>query len=405
MPDAVDGAIPIAPISARPRLESIDLLRGIIIVVMALDHVRDFFSHDLISFVPLDLEKTYPALFLTRWITHFCAHVFCFLAGTSAYLSFRRGKTKNDLARFLLSRGLWLVFIELTVLRCFGWNFEFNYRVTGVQVIWALGWSMVALAGLIYLPRWLIAVLAGVMIVGHNATDSVPPAAFGQFAWLWTTLHVPGPIVLSPRFTLLILYPLIPWIGVMAFGYLFGAVFEAEPRARRRQLLWWGIAMIAAFIALRAANVYGDPHAWRVQKNALFTVFDFIKCQKYPPSLLFLLMTLGPAIAALAFFDQQHGAWRRPFIVIGRVPLFFYLLHIPLIHALAIALAYAKYGRADWLFDAPWGQTANQPPSDYGYSLLGVYLVWIIVVAALYPACAWFAGLKQRRRDPWLSYL
>lgn len=404
MSAGTDGAIPIIPTSARPRLESIDLLRGIIIVLMALDHVRDYFSHDLLSFFPLDLEKTYPAIFLTRWITNFCAPTFCFLAGTSAFLSFRRGKTKNDLARFLVSRGLWLVLLELTVIRCLGWSFNFDYRVTGVQVIWALGWSMVALAGLIYLPRWLIATIAAAMIAGHNLADAIQPAAFGTFGWLWTILHVPGPIALSPRFTLLVLYPLIPWIGVMAFGYLFGAVFQSETQVRRRQLLWWGVGMTVAFIAVRATKLYGDPHQWHAQRDALFTVFDFIKCQKYPPSLLFLLMTLGPAIALLALFDRASGKWRRPLIVIGRVPLFFYMLHIPLIHGLAIALAYAKHGRAEWLLDAPWGE-APQPPQDYGYSLAGVYLIWILVVIALYPGCAWFAALKQRKRDPWLSYL
>lgn len=396
--------IPIVPTSARPRLESIDVLRGVIILVMALDHVRDFFSHDLVVFFPLDLAKTYPAIFLTRWITHFCAPVFCFLAGTSAFLWFRRGKTKNDLARFLVSRGLWLVFLELTIIRCLGWNFDFNFRITGVQVIWALGWSMVALAVLIYLPRWLMATVAVALIAGHNLLDGVTPDAFGSFGWLWTILHVHGAITLSSRFTLIILYPLLPWIGVMTFGYLFGALFQEETGIRRRHLFWWGLGVTAAFVLLRAANFYGDPYPWHSQKSVLFTLFDFIRCEKYPPSLLYVLMTLGPAILALAWLDQARRKWRRPFIVIGRVPLFFYVLHIPLIHGLAIALAYAKYGNADWLLVAPWGE-GPQPPPDYGYSLTGVYVIWLVVVLLLYPACAWFAALKQRRRDPWLSYL
>jgi uncharacterized membrane protein len=317
-----DGAIPIVPASARPRLESIDILRGIIMILMALDHVRDFFSHDLLSFFPLDLTKTYPAIFMTRWITHFCAPVFCFLAGTGAFLSFRRGKTKSDLAWFLVTRGLWLVLLEVTLIRL-GWAFDLAYRSTGLQVIWALGWSMVALAALIYLPRWLIAAIAVLMIAGHNLLDPIQPESFGALAWLWSILHVQGPISQSGRFHIVILYPLLPWIGVMAAGYLFGAIFQMEPARRRRFLMWWGFALTAAFIAIRAANGYGDPFPWHAQKTALFTVFDFIKCQKYPPSLLYLLMTLGPAIAALAFLDRARGKWFRPFVVIGRVPLFF----------------------------------------------------------------------------------
>lgn len=409
MSASTDGAIPLAPTSARPRLESIDILRGIIMILMALDHVRDFFSHDLLTFYPLDLQKTYPAIFLTRWITHFCAPVFCFLAGTGAFLSFGRGKTKHELARFLVSRGLWLVFLELTVIRCLGWAFDFSYRGTGLQVIWALGWSMVVLAALIYLPRWLIAAIAVVMIAGHNLLDGIRPEAFGSFAWLWSVLHVSGPLAgwHWPRVTVIILYPLVPWIGVMAAGYVFGALFQREAVARRQRLLWWGVGISAAFIVIRAINLYGDPDPWQSQKNVLFTVFDFIRCKKYPPSLLYLLMTLGPSITVLGLLDRARGKWFHPFVVIGRVPLFFYLLHIPLIHGLAVALAYAKHGRVDWLFGEPWGQAgaAPEPPPDYGFGLLGVYVIWLIVVLALYPACAWFAALKQRRRDPWLSYL
>jgi uncharacterized membrane protein len=401
-----DGAIPIVPTTARARLQSIDLLRGIIMVLMALDHVRDFFSHDLHSFFPLDLEKTYPALFLTRWITHFCAPVFCFLAGTGAFLSSGRGKTKNQLAWFLVSRGLWLVFLELTVVRCFGWSFEFSYRFTGLAVIWALGWSMVALAALIYLPRWLIATFAVVMIAGHNLTDRITPEAWGSLGWLWTILHASGPIAISSRVSVFAAYPLVPWIGVMALGYVFGTVFQLDPPARQRRLLWCGFGITAAFVVIRGINIYGDPHPWSAQPTLLFTVFSFIKCEKYPPSLLYLLMTLGPSIIALALLERARGKWAQPFVVVGRVPLFFYLLHLPLIHGLAVALSYARYGRAEWLLGGggPPG-VGPQPPADAGYGLLGVYVIWFAIVLALYPACAWFARLKQQRRDPWLSYL
>ena len=407
MTAAKEGAIPIAPSGARPRLESIDVVRGVIMVLMALDHVRDFFHHDALLFAPTDLSHTNTALFFTRWITHFCAPVFFFLAGTGAFLFFGRGKSKNDLARFLVTRGLWLVFLELTVVRCLGWTFNFNYHYSGLLVIWALGWSMILLAALIYARRWFIMVCAVLIIAGHNLLDPIEPESFGALAWFWKILLVPGEIHPFPGVTLTAVYSLVPWFAVMAAGYVLGAWFKLERSERQRRLFWLGIALIATFIIVRSLNIYGDPTPWRAQQSAFFTFLSFINCAKYPPSLLYLLITLGPVIILLALLDRAVPGIFRPFIVFGRVPLFFYLLHLPLMHGMAVGLSYLKYGRADWLFLGPAGipRFAASYPRDYGYGLPGVYLIWIAVVVLLYPLCRWFAQVKQERRDVWLSYL
>ena len=395
--------IPIQAEGVRPRLESVDVLRGLAIVIMALDHVRDFFSHDLVYFPPLDLTKTNTALFLTRWITHFCAPVFCFLAGTGAFLSFGRGKTKSELAKFLVTRGLWLVFLELTFVQ-FAWTFHFGFP-DGAGVIWALGWSMVALAALIYLPIWAIATFGIVMIAGHNLFDLIPPQAFGSVSWLWKVLHVSAPIQIGPHTEFFIQYPLTPWIGVMAVGYSFGVILKQDRGRRRKKLFLIGGGLTAAFILIRALNIYGDPHPWSVQANPLFTFFSFIKCEKYPPSLSFLLMTLGPAIVVLGLLDHNLGRFWRPLIVFGRVPLFFYILHLYLIHALALLISYVRHGGPAGLFSGPvFGDRTLLPP-DYGFGVGGIYALWLLVVLLLYPLCRWFADLKQRRRDVWLSYL
>jgi uncharacterized membrane protein len=404
---AKQGSIPIVPLGAGPRLESIDIVRGAIMVLMALDHARDFFHHDALLFEPTDLNQTNAALFFTRWVTHFCAPVFFFLAGTGAFLSCGRGKSKNDLARFLASRGLWLVFLELTVVWCLGWAFNFDYHMRGLLVIWALGWSMIVLAALIYLPRWAITLFAVLMIAGHNLLDPIDPDAFGALAWVWKILHVPGELHPFPGATLAIAYPLVPWVGVMAAGYVFGAWFKLERRPRRKRIFWMGVALTAAFVIVRGLNVYGDPTPWNTRQSALFTFFSFINCEKYPPSLLYLLMTLGPVFVLLALLDRDLSPIIRPLIVFGRVPLFFYLVHLPLIHGIAVGLSYLKYGRADWLFLGPAGipRFGAAYPRDYGYGLLAVYLIWIAVVVLLYPLCRWFARVKQERRDGWLSYL
>lgn len=380
-------------------MDSVDMLRGLVMVIMALDHTRGFFSN--VTFYPMDLSQTTPALFWTRWITHLCAPVFIFLAGTGAFLSTSRGKTPRELAWFLVTRGLWLVFLEITVVRCLGWTFNFDLRSVGAAVIWAIGWSMVVLAGLVFLRIELIAFIGVSMIAMHNAFDHVRPEAFGDFAWLWHILHQPGgKIEWFPGSTLSVGYPLIPWIGVMAAGYAFGKLLLLDVERRRRWIFRIGAAATLLFIVLRASNLYGDPNPWSEQKSALFTFFSFVNCQKYPPSLLYLLMTLGPALMLLAAIDRPLPAALRPIIVFGRVPLFYYLLHLPVIHGLAVLFAFVRYGEAGWLY----GTYSTPRPQDYGYNLPVVYFLWVLVVVMLYPLCRWFADLKRRRREAWLSY-
>jgi len=368
-------------------------------VLMALDHTRDFFSNET-SFDPLDLARTHPALFLTRWVTHFCAPVFIFLAGTGALLSKGRGKTTKALSWFLLTRGLWCVILELTVIRCLGWMFNFNYMLIQAGVFWAIGWSMIVLAGLVRLPLPVVTAFGLAMVGVHNVFDGVTAESWGSLGWLWTILHIGGPIDLGHGRQLGVWYPLVPWIGVMAAGYGFGALLDRESARRRKAILVTGVTLTLLFVVLRALNVYGDPQPWAPQKNGLFTLFAFISCNKYPPSLLYLLMTLSPALLVLALLERGTPRWMRPLLVFGRVPLFYYLLHIPLIHGLAVAVAYIRRQDISWLFDL-----TIQRPAGAGFGLATVYLVWAAVVVSLYPACRWFAELKRRRRDPWLSYL
>ena len=392
----------------RARLDSVDFVRGVVMVTMALDHVRDFFHAYAKALDPTDPARTWTALFFTRWATHFCAPTFVFLAGAGAFLSARRGRTKPELARFLLARGLWLVLLELTLVR-FGWFFNFDYRLMIAQVIWAIGWSMVALAGLVFLPTRVVAAVGLALISLHNLLDGVGAESFGPFRWLWVVLHEQNVLLPWPGSAVFVAYPLLPWVGVMAAGYAFGSLLTSERGRRRRRLLTIGGSAVALFVLLRALNVYGDPAPWVPQaRGAWYTLLSFLNTQKYPPSLLFLLMTLGPSIIAVALFDRarEAGALARPFVVFGRVPLFYYLLHVPLIHLAAVAFAYAEYGRAGWLFlNWPPPGAPQLEPQGYGYDLWVVYLVWLGVVAALYPLCRWFAGVKRRRRDAWLSYL
>ena len=393
-------------VSGRSRLHSVDMLRGLVMVIMALDHVRDFFSNSY-AIDPTDLTQTNAALFFTRWITHFCAPVFVFLAGTGAFLSTLRGKTKRELAGFLLSRGLWLVFLVLFFVHTFGWWFNVDYHLLYGDVLWALGWSMVVMAGLVFLPVWSNAAIGIAMVAFHNLFDAVRADAFGSFRWVWAILHSGDILEPHPGIHFVPGYPLVPWIGVMAAGYGFGTILVSPPDKRQKWLRGLGIGLILAFIVLRATNLYGDPHAWVVQKTRLFTFFSFINCEKYPPSLLYLLMTLGPAILALALFERTSHPLSRLFVTLGRVPLFFYLLHLVVIHALAIAFAYARYGHAEWMFKnvAVPSNSVLPYPQGYGYSLVMVYAMWIGVVLTLYPVCQWFASVKGRRREAYLSYL
>lgn len=383
-----------------PRIESVDLLRGIIMVVMALDHTRDFFHAGAIAGQnPLDLTSTTPILFFTRWITHFCAPNFSFLAGTGVFLAASRGKPKGELAWFLLTRGAWLIFLELTLLMWFGWDFEVHLTRFTFATLWALGWSMIVLSALVRLPVWAITTFGLALVVGHNALDRITPASFGENAWIWNVLHVSGKFT-TTHFSFEAFYPLIPWIGVMAAGYGLGSVYRWEAEARKRFLLRLGVGAVVAFVVLRFSNVYGNLLPWTQQSTALFTVLSFLDCTKYPPSLCYLLMTIGPGLIALSLLERPTPRIMRPFLVYGRVPFFYYVLHIPLIHALAVIV--------HWLTGLGAGglhKNLGPVPPDTGFGLPIVYLVWICVVVGLYPACRWFADLKRRRREAWLSYL
>jgi uncharacterized membrane protein len=387
---------------ARPRVESIDVLRGVVMVLMALDHVRDYFGNAAAS--PTDLRTATAALFFTRWITHFCAPVFFFLTGAGASLA-RGRKSPPELARFLAARGVWLIVLELFILRCLGWQFNFDFRLTMVAILWALGWAMIVLAGLVVLPVWATAAFGAVMIAGHNLLDPIRPSSFGAFAPLWTVLHAPN-FLWQGEHTVFVAYPLIPWIGVTALGYAFGQVYRWAAPRRQRFLLTAGIGATAAFGALRALNVYGDPSRWRAQRSALFTVLSFLNTTKYPPSLLYLLMTLGPALVFLWLVDERTPRALNPARVLGQVPLFYFAMHVVLIHTLAVIVCYARYGDVHWMFESPTvAQYPVTQPPGWPMSLPIVYLVWFVVVATLYPLCRWFAGVKQRSTHPALSYL
>jgi uncharacterized membrane protein len=382
-----------------PRVASVDVLRGLVIVVMALDHTRDFF-HALAP-DPTDIPNTSVALFFTRWITHFCAPVFMATAGVAAYLSLSRGKTRRELSWFLVTRGLWLAVLEVTFVRSFGWFFNFDYHQMQFLVIWALGWSMVILAGLIWLPGRALAILSIAAIAGHNLLDGVE--VNGAWSWLATIVFSPGPLSPAPGYTIGVGYVLLPWAFVMSLGYCCGPILQWTPERRQRALVWTGVLAVAAFVLIRGVNGYGDPDPWTHQRNATFTVLSFLNCEKYPPSLDYLLMTLGPGCLALAAFERWRGNLAGIFEVYGRVPLFFYLLHLPLIHAAAVLFAYARYRHAEFLFESA-GLGPSTPP-DYGYSLWVVYFVWLAIVAALYPLCRWFGEYKRTHRAAWVSYL
>jgi uncharacterized membrane protein len=395
--------------SSPARLTALDALRGLIMVIMALDHTRDFIHAGAMAFSPEDLTRTTPLIFLTRWVTHICAPVFMCSAGAGAFLRLQRpGTTPRDLSWFLWTRGLTLIVIELVVMRL-AMNFSLltPYPLL-LLVLWALGLSMIVLAALIHLPRPVLLWGSIAVVLVHNAFDGVQAASFGALSGVWNVLHQPGVFFLGgiPVFAA---YSLVPWFAVMALGFACGPAFLRPAAARRREFRRWGMIFIAGFLVLRAINVYGDPQPWSSQPSAVFTVLSFLRATKYPPSLEFLLMTLGPALLLLAYLDRRNLPATNPLVIFGRVPLFFYVTHFWVLHIVASLLALVRYGGASFAFlTSPlpsMGGPAELFPQGLGYSLLVTYLVWIGVVVALYPACRWFAGLKQRRKDWWLSYV
>jgi uncharacterized membrane protein len=377
---------------SAPRIASIDIVRGAVMVLMAIDHVRVYSG--------LPPGGPTAGIFFTRWVTHFCAPAFLFLAGTSAFFY---GRTHGDLSRFLLTRGAWLVFLELTFLRV-AWTFNLDfagYEMAGV--IWVIGWCMILLAGLVKLPVRAVAAIGIAIVAGHNLI----PASGDDVSALWKILYVgfyAGPIQLGEGGpNLIVLYSIIPWIAVLAAGYAFGTVFTLEPARRNRICLRLGLGATALFLVLRGSSLYGDPRPWDPAQGVL----GFLNTTKYPASLSFLLMTLGPTIALIPALEAARGMVVRWLTVFGRVPFFYYMLHIPLIHALALVVSKIRLGEVSpWLFtNHPMG---NPPPPDgYAWSLGLLYVVWAVALVLLYVPCRWFAGLKATRKDwgGWLSYL
>ena len=388
------------------RLSSIDMLRGLVIIIMAIDHTRDFFSTSM-SIDPMNDPNVSLPLALTRWITHFCAPVFVLLSGVSAGLMVAR-KTPAGLARFLLTRGLWLVFVEIFILSTAGTFAPGGIEQLGgktlafMQVLWVIGASMVLLAALQFLGRKACLALGAIIVLAHNALDGhwpVSASILDTSPPLWAALHVSMSKVAGP-FHFLFLYPLAPWLGVMLLGFGASPLFERETAARNRALLCWGLGITAAFIVLRFIDGYGEPNHWQSQARGAATLIDFLNTTKYPPSLLFLAMTLGPAAIFCAFADRMRGFLKDMFVMFGRVPFAFYVAHFYLLHLLSLLLG-AMQG-------VPVAELLTFPPfypANYGVSLPVVYAVWALVIAILYPLCRWVAAVKTRSRAWWLSYV
>ncbi|MEO8068992.1 MAG: heparan-alpha-glucosaminide N-acetyltransferase domain-containing protein [Flavobacteriales bacterium] len=386
------------------RINSLDLLRGVVMVVMALDHVRDFFHHGLLFGAdPTDMATTTPVLFFTRWITHFCAPVFVFLAGTSAFL-YGRTRTKAQLSRFLWTRGLWMIFVEVIIV-AFGWQFDPRFTFTMLAVFWAIGVSMLALALLVRLPYRAVLFIGLAIVLLHNLLDHVPVPQGGVVGTLFDALHRGGEVHLGVGRVIVFAYPVLPWIGTMALGYCLGRLFTSEVSSaqRKRALLWLGSGAIMLFIALRALNVYGDFAPWVDQPTNVYDLLSFLNVWKYPPSLLYLCMTLGPALLFLAWAEGRELGWSKYFVVFGRVPFFYYMLHIYLIHALA-TVAMVMQGQ-------PWSETILTATidvknyADNGFPLGVVYAVWASVVFVLYFPCRWYARYRATHKEKWwLSY-
>lgn len=386
------------------RIVSLDILKGLVMILMTLDHVRDYFHYDAFFYDPTDLSQTSPALFLTRFVTHFCAPVFVMLAGTSAYLVGRR-MSKNELSVWLLKRGLWLIFLEITVIK-FAWVFSANLAPIWLGVIWAIGAGMISLALFIRLPKFFSLGIAMLMIFGHNALDGFHPEGNEFIASVWKLLHVRSEIFLG-GLELRIIYPVIPWLGLMIVGYYFGSLYQPEfnRKQRLRILLYSGISCLLLFTVLRFDNFYGDPSPWIKQSSPVFSFLSFINVTKYPPSLLYLLITIGPSLLFLYLFEKLDFSWLKPVITIGRVPMFWYIVHLFVIHFVAIIAAMLTgYKFSDMILT---GFVTREPHlKGYGFSLWAVYLFWIGICLLLYPVSSWYANYKKTNRDKWwLSYL
>ena len=403
----------LAPLTSSKRIPSIDVLRGAIMALMALDHVRDFFTGPMVS--PVDAAHTTLSLFLTRWITHYCAPGFFLLAGMGAYLSGARGATKTELSRFLLTRGLWLIILEFTVVS-FAWTFSGSMVVS--QVIFQLGLSMMVVAALVWIPNGMVAALSLLVIFGHNLLDGIRPEHFGHLAWAWRLAHVPGPLRQGPGVAIFYLYVAVPWFAVMALGYVLGTVMMLPAERRRRILFLIGLSASLVFIGLRGLGLYGNAQpgsglipscdgTWVHYASFSRNLISFLNVEKYPPSLQYLLMTLGPELILLSWFDRFEfgsavGRFGKKLAVFGRVPMFFYLIHLYLIHLSALLLGLILHQPVDWLLH---GGIMRGPDPHYGCSLAACYMFWLTIVGLLYFPCAWFCRLKQCSGRWWLRYL
>ncbi|MBP6681519.1 MAG: DUF1624 domain-containing protein [Saprospiraceae bacterium] len=389
---------------AQHRIYSIDVLRGLVMVIMALDHTRDFFHAEAFTRDPLDPATTNILMYFTRFITHFCAPVFILLAGTSIYLQSLR-KSKSELSAFLFKRGLWLILVEV-ILITFAWTFDFSYSIFILQVIWAIGICMVLMGIIIRLPYTLILIAGLAIVFGHNILDVIPSTHQGFW---WDLLHNGNFAFheILPGHQITIIYPFLPWLGLMMLGYCSGKIYEpsVNPAFRKKLLLYTGTGLILFFILLRYINVYGDPLPWTLQDNTTSTVFSFLNVHKYPPSLLFMCITIGPALIFLALFETTQNKITRIISVYGKVPFFYYILHFYILHILCMILFLAR-GHS---FSEGIQDTAGIPfrflIAGEGYSIGIVYLIWILMVIALYPLCKWFSDMKRKHRHWWLSYL
>lgn len=384
------------------RIESIDLLRGLVMVIMALDHTRHFFHLGAMNYNISDFNTTSPELFFTRFITHYCAPVFVFLSGTSAYL-YGIKKSKKSLFVFLFSRGIWLIFYEI-FLNNLLWQFDFTYKFIVLQVIWAIGFSMICLSFISFLRFRLILSIGLIIVAGHNLLDFITFDGNNLKSIVWYLLHQRHRITLIEGHVFGVFYPVLPWIGVIILGYCFGKLYEKgfDQAIRKKWLLTLGISSIFLFIILRTANVYGDLVPWSIQKNNVFTFLSFLDVSKYPPSILYLLVTLGPAFLFLYVCELVKYKFSQYFIVFGRVPLFYYFMHMLFIHLAAVLIFMITTGKYTNTIDA-FKQARS---ADYGFYLPGVYLAWIVIVLLLYPCCNWYMKYKNKHKDSWwLSYL
>ena len=389
----------------RNRIESIDLLRGIVMIIMALDHIRDYFHYDAFLYSPTDLNRTSVFLFFTRFITHYCAPVFVFLAGISASI-YGSKRSRRELSFYLLTRGGWLLFAELFIITL-GWTFNPTYPLFNLQVIWAIGISMIVLAAIIYMKRVYILLTGVLLIAAHNLLDNVHVPGNGIASFLWSFLHEPADFVVG-RFNIFVRYPVLPWIGIMAIGYFFGELYNPGYDAVKRKitLLYTGAGAMALFIILRSYNLYGDAAQWSMQKDTMFSMLSFFNVTKYPPSFLYTLITLGPAMIFLSMAEKPLNTVTEKIVVFGRVPFFYYVIHLYLIHLFAmIGAIIAGYNWSDMILQDRVNRVAAL--KGYGFNLLIVYLVWMALILFLYPCCKWFDRYKRNHQStkPWLTYL